>query len=980
MSSGPSADPARRGLPERVGPYAITGILGQGGMGTVLAGVAPNGSPVALKLIRSDSPRLSERFEREARLLHELSGDPGFVPLLDLGRSPLGTYLVMPLVPGGTLGARLRAGPLEPAAALALVEAVGAALGRAHQRGLIHRDLKPENVLFDAEGRPLVADLGLGKHLSDSSSGQSAVLSKTGEVRGTLGYMAPEQYINAKHVDARADVFALGALLYECLAGIPAFAGSPVEVMATVMQGGAPALVDLDPRIPRAISDYVGQTLAPDPALRPADGAAFVAGLQAARAAPAPSSPRSGRRARALGLFVLGGLTALGLVLAARARAPGEEDSSVQPKASQSPTPEGQLGRLPPALASLASARLQPLLALGTANGRHAGRGDHWTTTRTSGVVVLPGGRVATGARGRSPLRVWSERDGSLLATLAEPGCVAEHLCALPGSPGLLLTSNIQGSLSIWDPAPAPGTTRGRHVRTISDVTATQRQYPIEVEPAGRLAFGWEPGTLRGLVWDLEAGALLRTIPNQAPLAYRAPDLAYCYDPRERAFAKVDPRTGELLGRVPFSAQLAPPDQRLPFILPFQLMAPAEGPGPNRLVVGSGRSLEVYDLDAEQVSHQALAFELSALATSPAWPEHVLLAGVAGELELRDLRPGGAPRALPPLEGPVDRIVLSAERVYAAIGAAIFARPLSERDSTAWPPIAHTGSVRGLSWTAAGLVSGGSAGDLVSWDLTRALPEWRRPAPPRSLLAAMNPKGRVVVLHDTGRDHLVRIDLAREDSANSISYIDHREEAFALSPDGTLLTFDGNSILQVATPGTETLKAVGADGSATASHVAISDEGDRALVPFVADGRGIYLWSLADKRPLTTLTHPAHEDHLLRLCALTFVPGQAAALSGDTQGRLLLWSLSTGIPLRVMSGRAGRVEGLAPHPGGRYCAVLEEVGSLRLWDLEEGRDLGALEFGPVDDHARALAWSPTGDQLAVGTDRGRVLVFAFRAP
>src|SRR5205814_777632 len=107
--------------------------------------------------------------------------------------------------------------------------------GRAHRLGLVHRDLKPENVLFGVDGEPLVADLGLAKHFD---AARSAALSETGQFRGTAGYMAPEQMRDSKGVGPPADVFALGAVLHECLAGTPAFRGATLlEVISAAELG-----------------------------------------------------------------------------------------------------------------------------------------------------------------------------------------------------------------------------------------------------------------------------------------------------------------------------------------------------------------------------------------------------------------------------------------------------------------------------------------------------------------------------------------------------------------------------------------------------------------------------------------------------------------------------------------------------------------------------------------------------------------------
>src|SRR5262249_13501635 len=139
-----------------VGGYEVTSELGRGGMGVVLRARSPDGKDVALKVLHAaDSKSALARFERERRLLATLGEEGGFVPLLDAGDSPRGPFIVMPLLPGGTLRDRLERGPLAVEDAVALFVALASALGRAHALGIVHRDLKPENVLFTAEGRPL---------------------------------------------------------------------------------------------------------------------------------------------------------------------------------------------------------------------------------------------------------------------------------------------------------------------------------------------------------------------------------------------------------------------------------------------------------------------------------------------------------------------------------------------------------------------------------------------------------------------------------------------------------------------------------------------------------------------------------------------------------------------------------------------------------------------------------------------------------
>ena len=295
----------------KIGPYEVIGPLGQGGAGAVHRARGPSGEEVAIKVLHAvDEPRLA-RFERERRLLGTFTARDGFVPLLDAGRTAQGPFIVMPIVPGGTLRDRLKRGPLGIEETAALGRTLAAALGRAHAKGIVHRDLKPENVLYTARGEPLVADLGLAKHFDREAPGasQSLDLSKPGTARGTFGYMPLEQIKDAASVGPAADVFAIGAILYECLAGKPAFEGeSYARVLDAVSAGKVAPLRKLRPEAPRELVATIERALAPDPGDRPADGRALLAAFE--------SRPRSRSRAAvALTLFLVAGTAALSFLL-----------------------------------------------------------------------------------------------------------------------------------------------------------------------------------------------------------------------------------------------------------------------------------------------------------------------------------------------------------------------------------------------------------------------------------------------------------------------------------------------------------------------------------------------------------------------------------------------------------------------------------------------------------------------------------------
>ena len=339
----------------RIGPYELTRTIGEGGMGHVYAGRAPGGGEVAIKVLMRGGTDATARFERERRLLASLGEADGFVPLLDAGATPNGPYIVMPFVPGGTLRTRLDRGPLGVEETVALGRALATALGAAHARGIVHRDLKPENVLFTASGKPLIADLGLAKHFDKGKPGasQSVSLSQSDALRGTAGYMAPEQIVDSRNSGPPADVFALGAILFECLAGEPAFsAESVVLLLTTVIAGTHAPLRARAPGVPAWLAAIVERAIARDARDRFPDGLALARAL-ASRAAPAR---RRAPLVVALAIL-LAGAAGLAWVLAPRASPP----PAPPPKPAPNPVAVPVAGAEPHQLSTLLSSAAKKL-------------------------------------------------------------------------------------------------------------------------------------------------------------------------------------------------------------------------------------------------------------------------------------------------------------------------------------------------------------------------------------------------------------------------------------------------------------------------------------------------------------------------------------------------------------------------------------------------------------------------------------------
>jgi serine/threonine-protein kinase len=295
----------------RLGPYEIVAFLGAGGMGEVYrARDTRLGREVAIKALHAEAGGDAERrFDDEARAASALN-HPNIVTVYDVGAEGGLRYVVAELLEGVTLRARLQQGPLSPNDCLRLGRQVAAGLAAAHDQGIVHRDLKPENLFLTRDGRIKILDFGLAKRLWGGDARQPGS-SRTlpGTVLGTVGYMAPEQ-VRGEPVDARSDLFALGALLYEMLTGERAFSGrSAVETMTAILVDEPPAFASpVSPALERVLLQCVRK----DPAQRlqtAQDVEAMLAAIQesaatdpsgrVARAAPAPA-----RRALAVLPFV----------------------------------------------------------------------------------------------------------------------------------------------------------------------------------------------------------------------------------------------------------------------------------------------------------------------------------------------------------------------------------------------------------------------------------------------------------------------------------------------------------------------------------------------------------------------------------------------------------------------------------------------------------------------------------------------------
>ncbi len=337
LDSGPAQAENRLGpdmpLPpgRRLGPYELVSLIGAGGMGEVYrARDTRLGREVAVKIIASDgasNPDRLGRFEQEARAVAALD-DPHILSIHDLGQEDGTTFAVFELLDGETLQQRLERGALTPRKAVEWTIQICRGLAAAHARGIVHRDLKPANLFVTRDGRIKILDFGLAKLNeaatpgADGENTPTRTATEKGMVLGTVGYMSPEQ-VRGQPADERSDLFAVGATLYEMLAGRPAFEGkTSADKLSAILNREPPEIVGPGEPVPAPLGRIVHRCLEKDPEERFQSARDVVFALEAiglgsrAGTEPVETTPRPrsrGWRAALVGATLLGLGAALGL-------------------------------------------------------------------------------------------------------------------------------------------------------------------------------------------------------------------------------------------------------------------------------------------------------------------------------------------------------------------------------------------------------------------------------------------------------------------------------------------------------------------------------------------------------------------------------------------------------------------------------------------------------------------------------------------
>jgi ABC-type transport system substrate-binding protein len=548
------------GVGTQLGSYRIEALLGRGGMGVVYRATDLRlGRQVALKLLAphvTQDPRFRARFLAESRLAASID-HAGIVPIYEAGEVDDHLYIAMRYVEGTDLASLLRAeGGLAPDRAVGLVAQLADALDAAHARGLVHRDVKPSNALIAVEGTAehvYLADFGLTKHTTTDGR-----LTATDQLVGTIDYVAPER-IRAEQADGRADLYALGCVLFECLTGeVPFPRDSEAAAIYAHLEDEPPRASERRPGLPPALDDVISRALEKEPGDRWQSGAEFVGAARAALPGGVVRRPaRLPRRVprRALVVFALMAVLAIlgGLLLARSGKDPtialADADAvAVIDPGRASLLDDIDVGASPSDVAAGAGA-----VWVANADGGSVSRIDRRTRTPRQTIPVGAGPiAVAVGAGG-----VWTANslDGTVSWISPATNLEVERIPVGNGPTGVCVAGGVvwiavsdDHAILRFDPV-----SRRRKTTTLEDM-------PTQLACGG--GFVWASSESAGTVTQISVadGGVVHRIPaggGASGLAWGAGAL-WVANTREGTVSRIDPRRGAPTAAIPVGARAGP--------------------------------------------------------------------------------------------------------------------------------------------------------------------------------------------------------------------------------------------------------------------------------------------------------------------------------------------------------------------------------------------------------------------------------------
>jgi eukaryotic-like serine/threonine-protein kinase len=964
-----------KGEGRRVGDYELLEQIGYGGMGIIYkARQVRLQRLVALKMIRPDrlsSPTDVLRFRSEAEAAASLD-HPNIAPIYEVGEYEGEHYFSMKLIEGGSLAQHLPRLAADLPTGVSLVMTVACAVHYAHQHGVLHRDLKPANILFDAEGRPHVTDFGLAKRLGLNP--REASLTQQGMIVGTPSYMAPEQAASQGVVSTAADIYSLGAILYELLTGRPPFrASTPLDTLVQLRQQEPTAPRRLNRRVDCDLETICLKCLHKEPHQRYPSAEALGDDLKRwLRGEPIQARP-VGRCQRALKWArrrpALAALSAL-LMVVFFAGVPGVIWQWRHAVAGYRQAHDTAYARtIGQSYAEWLAGNADPDRLLNECDTESRGWEWHYLR-RLFGVRQLAtmyghadsvlavafssdGSRVASGSAD-STVKVWDRQSQSEVFTLRGHATAVKAVAFSPDG-RQLASGSADGRLRIWD------VSRGEHVFTWRGHAAAVTGLAFDPDGKRLVSTGGGeslPGELK--LWDASKGAALASKTSHTPLA----GVAFSPDGRRVVTAGHDALTGADV--VAWDADSLEPigsftGQKKKNVQWTSVASSADGQwvaagSPAGLVrVWEGETVQEF-LSPTQVSVSGVAF-CSRNA-------RIIAAACADNIVRGWFTRSGAPAFnLRGHRGGVTAVACSPDGTCLASGSmdrTVKLWDIGRRDDDL--TLRASEGYTSIAFSPAGpyLASAPRDKALLIWDITTGKVVARMRRLPESVNGlAFSADG--VQLACAGSDGMVRIrevpsgrqTLLMQGHSGSV-------HAVAFPPDGARLASAGEDgtirIWEVPT-GQEKLRLRGHDG--TVHAVAFSPDGGR-IASAGKDG-AVRVWDTGTGQERLALN-----NHDGPVYAVAFnADGRRLATAGQDE-IVREWDAATGELVQSLRGHMGAVRGLAYGPGGRLTSAGDDR-AVRLWD-PSGHELLALR-GHMDV-VRVVAFSRDGHLLAsAGDDR-----------
>jgi WD40 repeat protein/tetratricopeptide (TPR) repeat protein len=975
--------------------YEILAELGRGGMGVVYrARHLKLNRVVALKMVLAGGhagPDDLARFLAEAEAVAALQ-HPHIVQLYDFGQHDGLPFFTLEFVPGGSLADKLNGAPLPPKEAARLVEQLAHGVHYAHGKGIVHRDLKPANVLLAEDGTPKVTDFGLAKRVEVGSG-----LTATGAILGTPSYMTPEQAGGqGKRVGPAADVYALGAVLYECLTGRPPFrAATTLDTILQVVGAEPVSVRQLQPGVPADLETVCHRCLQKEPAKRYASALELAEDLrrfradQPVRARPVGSAERAWRwcRRNPLVAGLLGAVSAtllLGTGVAtyfavqARAAASQARDNETQALREKQEA-ERQLTRAEGLVYAGQLDRAQQYWREGNAAAardlldrcRWDYRGwehdclhtlfnaSHLTLRGHSGGVTSvcfspDGRRIACASGDLSGVKVWDAQTGRELLTLQGHNGAVTSVCYSPDG-RCLASGSTDHTVKVWDAQ------TGRELRTLQVVAGWD--VGISFSPDSRRLAATTGSQTK--VWDAQTGRELFTLQgdggHKGSVSF-SPDGRRLATACGRTLRVWDAQTGRELRMLDVLDELS-----------WAISSVCFSPDGRRLASNSaGQTVKVWEVDTGQ---QLLTFKgHTAAVTSVCFsPDGRLLASAGGaglmpgEVKVWNARTGQELLAPKGHTAEVTSVCFSPDGRLLASADGSHSEPPSPGEVKVWD--VRTGQEQ--------LTLNGPPSEVRLYSPTAGVcfsPDGRRIASTSGATYDQQTGeyyGQVKVRDaQTGQDKLT----LRGGTANFFSV--------CFSPDGRRIAGaceDTTVMVWDAQTGQELLSLQG--HTAPVYSVCFSPDGRRlasasgGLTPFASgpltrfDGGKpgkpgeVKVWDAQTGRDLLTL--PGHTG----VFSVSFSPDghRLASASGDWNkpGDVRVWDAQTGQELRTLQGHTDGVVSVCFSPDGHRLASASLDRTVKLWEAQTGQEL--LTFQGHIGGVASVCFSPDGKRLASGS-------------